>query len=462
MKFIVSVWAVALLAVGIPSAWAQGFYYKEIKKDDRIYVFNLATNAERFEKTGEMGIGITKPGVGPNGETVVGDNERALQLFFFKHGISEPVNDPVVPVQTIVWRDGKTRITTDNAYLEMSSRVQGRFTEELPDDNTQLAGTPAKGVQRPSFRIRRAKFKLEGWIIKSWLTYETQMNFAALNGSNLGAVVEDAAFDVDFTQGKGRFRVHAGQFKPPWGAQEMTSSGSQMFVDRALVSNSFFRGRETGVALWGATRNNKFEWRIGAFNGNGMTRVTNDNDKLQYNARLMWQPNGSQVLNQRAWVTGALYSESDFESTTAPIYALAINWERQNNFASTTGNDQKWNAYSLDGIYKFKGFSANGMYTIAKRRPETGAKFDSPGGFIQAGQLFSRRRYEVALRYGQFDPTDLTARNNTKEVRGAINYYYARHGLKWQNDFGRVDVQAGPTAPAVKTFEIRSQLQFIF
>jgi phosphate-selective porin OprO/OprP len=462
MKLIVSVWAVALLAVGIPPALAQGFYYKEIKKDDRIYVFNLATNAERFEKTGETGIGITKPGVGPNGETVVGDNERALQLFFFKHGISEPVNDPVVPVQTIVWRDGKTRITTDNAYLEISSRVQGRFTEELPDDNTQLAGTPGKGVQRPSFRIRRAKFKLEGWILKSWLTYETQMNFAALNGSNLGAVVEDAAFDVDFTQGKGLFRVHAGQFKPPWGAQEMTSSGSQMFVDRALVSNSFFRGRETGVALWGATRNNKLEWRIGAFNGNGMTRVTNDNDKLQYNARLMWQPNGSQVLNQRAWITGALYSESDFESTVVPIYALAINWESQNNFASTTGNDQKWNAYSVDGIYKFKGFSANGMYSLADRRPETGAKFNAAGGFIQAGQLFSRRRYEVALRYGQFDPTDLTARNNTREVRGAFNYYYARHGLKWQNDFGRVDVQAGPTAPAVKTFEIRSQLQFIF
>ena len=95
-----------------------------------------------------MGIGITKPGVGPNGETVVGDNERALQLYFFKHGISEPVPDPRAPVQTIVWRDGKTRITTDNAYLEISNRVQVRFTEEIPDDNTQLAGTGARRATR--------------------------------------------------------------------------------------------------------------------------------------------------------------------------------------------------------------------------------------------------------------------------------------------------------------------------
>lgn len=444
------------------AATAQGFYYKEIVKDGRIYVFNVAQNAERFEKTGEMGIGITRPGVGPNGETVVGDNERAIQLYFFKHGISEAVPEPAAPVQTVVWRDGKTRITTDAAYLEMSSRIQVRFTEELPDDRTQLAGTAAAGDPRGSFRIRRAKFKLEGWMIKSWLTYEFQLNFPAITGANTGAILEDAAFDVDFTKGKGLFRAHIGQFKPPFGAQEMTSSGNQMFVDRALVSNNFFRGRETGVALWGATAGSKIEWRVGMFNGNGLTRTVNDNDKFQYNARVMWQPNGSVVLNQRAWVTGALYSESDFESTTIPIYALAVNWENQNNFNATTGNDQKWNAYSVDGIYKYKGLSVNGMYSLAQREPETGASFDAAGGFIQAGQLFSRRRYEIAARYGQFDPTDRTDRNITREARAGFNYYYARHGLKWQSDFGRVEIEPGPTGNVNKTWELRSQLQFVF
>ncbi len=460
--FVVTLCAALLTIIGATPASAQGFYYKEITKDGRIYVFNVAANADRFDKTGEMGVGITKPGVGPNGETVVGDNERALQLYFFKHGISEPVADAVVPVQTMVWRDGKTRITTDNAYLEISSRVQIRFTQEKPDANTQLAGTAAKGDQRPSFRIRRAKFKLEGWAIKPWITYETQLNFPAVTGSNVGALLEDAAVDFDFSKGKGTFRLHVGQFKPAYGAQEMTSSGSQQFVDRALVSNSFFRGRETGVALWGATRNNKIEWRVGASNGNGPTRTTNDNDKLLYNARLMWQPNGSQVLNQRAWVTGALYSESDFESTTVPIYAIAVNWENQNNFNATTGNDQKWDAVSVDGIYKFKGFSANGMYTFARRTPETGAKFDAAGYFLQAGKLFHRRTWEVAARYGSFDPTDLTGNNNTEEIRGSLSYYYARHGLKWQNDFGRVDVKTGTTAPTVRSIEFRSQLQIIF
>ena len=89
--------AAAFVAAASAPASAQGFYYKEIRKDDRIYVFNIAANAERFEKTGEMGAGITRPGTGPNGETVVGDNERALQLFYYKHGIAEAVPDPPAP-----------------------------------------------------------------------------------------------------------------------------------------------------------------------------------------------------------------------------------------------------------------------------------------------------------------------------------------------------------------------------
>jgi phosphate-selective porin len=436
-------------------------YYKEITKDGRIYVFNIAANAERFEKSGEAGIGITKPGVGPNGETVIGDNERALQLYFFKHGISEAVPDPPQPVQTVVWRDGKTRITTDNAYLEMSSRVQVRFTHEDPNDVVTLPGTTTAGDSKASWRIRRAKFKLEGWMIRSWLTYEMQANFPAVTGSNVGALLEDAAFDIDFSKGRGTFRLHVGQFKVPYGAQELTSSGSQQFVDRALVSNSFFRGRDTGIALWGATRNNKLEWRFGAFNGNGLTRSVNDNRHMQYNARLMWQPNGSVVLNQRAWVTGALYSESDFESTTVPIYAIALNYEKQNNFGATTGNDAKYNSVGLDGIYKFKGFSTNGMYQWLDRKAENDVTDESTGGFIQAGYLFSRRRFEVAIRYGQFDPTDLVGLNKVTEMRGAFSYYYARHGLKWQSDFGQVETDRVTGGPQ-KLFEFRSQLQFVF
>lgn len=388
--------------------------------------------------------------------------QDAHQFFPSGYGVKEPAAEQDPPAVTVAWRDGKTRITTEKAYLEISSRVQFRFTEELPDDNTQLAGTAVKGDARGSFRVRRAKFKLEGWVLERWLAYETQVNFAAITGSNPGALLEDAAFDIDITKGRKLFRVHAGQFKVPFGGQELTSSGSQQFVDRALASNSLFRGRDAGVAVWGVTPGSRLEWRVGVFNGNGQTCHANDNNKFQYNARVMWQPNGREALDHRSWASGALYSESDFESTAVPIYAVALNWENQDNFNATSGNDLKWNALAVDGIFKFKGFSVTGMLAWADRTPEIGESFSTSGGFIQAGKLFSRRRFEVAVRYGRHEPAAAAGASDTREIRGAFNYYHARHGLKWQTDAGHVEAERGGAGAPVRTFEVRSQLQFVF
>jgi phosphate-selective porin OprO/OprP len=477
-------WAViAILMVAIGSAapaLGQGLYYKEIEKDGRIYVFNNAERARLFEQSGEVGVGITKPGAGPKGETVIGDSERALQLFFFKHGISEPVPEPTPPVQIITWSDGKTRITTNNAYLEISNRIQPRYTHEFPDDLSPiLPGTAASGDARGSFRIRRAKMKLEGWF---WiapevapsprtlpkLSYEVQLNWAALAAnagaqpSNAGALLEDANIAWD-PQGMGKFRVVLGQYKVPFGRQQLTSSGNQQFVDRSLVSDEYERGRDIGVSVQGAIWSNKLEYRAGVFNGNGLNRPGNDNDKFQYNARLMWQPNGAAVLAQRAWVSGALYSEADFESTTVPLYAVAVNFESNNFHRATTSDDLKSTIVGVDGIYKFRGFSATGEYFVRQRRPEVAPKFDSNGGYLQAGMMLNQfRTWEAVARFGEREVSDLVANDDITEIRGGINYYYRRHSLKFQSDVGRVETGRGTTAGSRKDYELRLQAQFIF
>lgn len=487
-------WALlALLAlltvlVGARPAQAQGFYYKEIRKDERIYVFNSAEEAERFEKSGEMGRGITRPGAGPNGETVVADSERAMQLFFFKHNISQVVPEPTPPLQRIEWRDGKTRISTDFAYLEISNRVQGRYTQEFPDDTITLPGTGSPGDSKGSFRIRRAKFKLEGWFwappeVAPWLppgappsprtmpklSYEVQLNWAAVSAnvgaqpSNAGAILEDANIAWD-PQGMGKFRVVFGQYKVPFGRQEMTSSGSQQFVDRSLVSNEYARGRDIGVSVQGAVWSNKLEYRVGMFNGNGLTRPSNDNDTFQYNARLMWQPNGNQVLAQRAWISGALYSEADFESTTVPLYAFGLNYEHNDFHRTTTGNDLKSNAVGIDGVFKYKGIFATGEYIWRQRTPETGDSFNADGYFLQGGMMLNRRRtWEAAFRYGDREINSLLGNDDITEVRGGISYYYRRHSLKFQMDFGRLQTGLGATSGNKrKDNELRLQSQFIF
>lgn len=456
--------AMWFLATALSStALAQGFFYKEAVKEGRIYVFNLGAEYERWVATGETGRAITRLNYGPSGETVVFDSEEAIDLYNFKHDIAEVVVKPKPPRLEVVWRDGKTRITTDSAYLEMSTRLQTRYTHELPDDSVQLSGTANKGDDKGSFRIRRAKFKLEGWAMKPWLTYEFQLNVPAVTGSNAGAILEDASIDVDATKGRNRFRIKFGQFKPAWGRQEMTSSGSQSFVDRAEVSNQYARGRETGVALWGTTANNKLEWRAGMSNGNSVTRSANDNDAFQYNARVMFQPSGRQALAQRAWISGPFYSEGDFESADFPLFAVAANFEKNNFHRTTTGNDLKDTVWSLDVVYKYKRLFATGEYFIRERTPETGAAFGSDGFFVQTSYLLNaRRKWEAGLRYGQFDPTDKAVGNLRREWRAALSYYYGRHNLKVQADFGQLRDQAANGGKGSTNNELRLQSQIVF
>jgi hypothetical protein len=81
--------AVAALAAPAGGAFAQTMFYNEVVKDGRIYVFSIGQRFETFEKSGgaEIGQAITRPGYGPNGETVVFDSEDAINLYNYKHGL---------------------------------------------------------------------------------------------------------------------------------------------------------------------------------------------------------------------------------------------------------------------------------------------------------------------------------------------------------------------------------------
>lgn len=456
-------WAMlALLALGAATtSWAQGMFYAEERRDDRIYVFNLKQNWERFKASGETGTGLTRPGVGPNGETVFADNETALELFFFKYGIRELVERPKSPTTKIEWRDGKTRMTLGgNFYLELGSRVQVRFTGEFPDDAVKLPGTEDPGDARGSFRIRRAKTKFAGWFYEKWLEYELQMNWPGVTSSNAGAMLEDANINWDVSKGRRRFMVKLGQFKVPFGQQELASSGSQQFVDRVAAASEYFRGRDRGLQLWGQFAD-KLEYRAGIFDGNGVTRSTNDNNRFQYDVRLRFQPNGAVPLGTES---GALNSESDFESRGVgkPLFALGASFESQST--SNVGADPTRNLdsdlWSFDAVFKHRGFSATAEYAFGKRKPQQGASYDGSFWFVQGGYFLKKDSWEIAARYAELDPSDLVALDKASELGGAVNYFYNKHYLKVQADFRRIRTQSAKGT--TDNYEFRLQTQFAF
>ena len=417
------------------SAQVTGLFYKEVEKEGRVYVFNTPETLKLWEESGDMGKSITLVGRGQNGETVVAENETAADLYFFRHnldGYDRPTPKPATPAFTVGWKDGKTSIESKSAKLDISNRVQIRWTNEMPE----------VGDDRGSFRIRRAKTKFEGWVYSKDLSYELQLNWP-----DTANPLEDVNVNYDFTKGKKTFQLKAGQFKVPFGRQELASSGSQQFVARAIASGEFARGRDIGVQFWGQPAGGKFDWRFGIFNGNGRTVSRNDNDKYQINARATWQPFGD-----------VKYSEGDFESTTKPLFALSGQYESNDRHGATTADDVDREIVGGDVVFKYKGFSAFAEIFQASNDREIAADFDSEGLIAQVGYFVIPKRLELAVRLSEIDPDTDRDNNERTETGFAIGYFFNKHPHKLQADFREIENKA----TKITDKEIRLQYQIIF
>jgi hypothetical protein len=449
-RILAALGALALLVTVAAPLAAQGplmgLYYQEVEKDGRIYVFNTPERFKAFNDGGEMGTAITLVGRAEGGKTLVAENETAVDLYMFKHnlpGYDRTTPKPYAPPFDVSWKDGKTTIKSKNGELNLSNRIQVRFTSEDLDSNSATAKP-----ERDSFRLRRMKTKFDGWVYTKNLTYELQVNFA--DSAN---VLEDANVNYDFTKGKKSVMLKAGQFKVPFGRQELTSSGSQQFVDRAAVENTFARGRDIGVQLWGTPNNSVIDWRIGVFNGNGRTTSRNDNDDLQLNARLAWQPFGD-----------VKYSESDFESSDKFLLSVAADYE-SNTFeiaaaGTTPAHKDDRSIVGFDVAAKYKGFSFFGeLFDREHDRNAGQSDFDDEGIILQAGYFVIPKKFEIALRAAELDPRKDRDNDERTEEGVAFNWFFNKHNHKLQADYRMIEDKARANSDDK---EIRLQYQLIF
>jgi phosphate-selective porin OprO/OprP len=349
-------------------------------------------------------------------------------------------SDPASPQGvTVVHDEGATTVTLQNAQISLSNRVQFRFMEELPSSGVQLPGTTRDGQSKGSFRIRRAKTALEGWFWKKELTFDVQLSWAGPEaGASTQTPLEDARLTWDASK-KGSFLISIGQFKVPFGRQEMTSSGRLQFADRSLLNGEFTRGRDVGVQVHGRIAKDRVEYFAGVFNGNPASRISNDNTKLQYNARVSVEPLGR-----------VSYSEGAFEGWDKPLLALAVQFENNDLSGATNLTDLNTTVFGGDLVFKHKGFSIFAEYFNRKRTPEavsgpssatsgaaalSGGSFQSNGYNLQAGYFLKRDKLEIAARIAGYDPSNKLGANSQSEKGGALTYFILKHTLKVTADF---------------------------
>ncbi len=118
---------------------AQDSYYREVTVDGRIYVFSSETAQKTWEASKELAVGtITRPGYGPNGETVVFDGPAAVEAFNKKYGKTDAPPTDVKAVEyklpfDVKYRMPGLRLTFPKFELNWVNRMQLRFTYDDPD-----------------------------------------------------------------------------------------------------------------------------------------------------------------------------------------------------------------------------------------------------------------------------------------------------------------------------------------
>ena len=476
--------ATALLAlVGVDHAQAQvaytantvtSVYYREFLKDGRYFVFNNAAAADAFEKSGETGVGITRIGIGPKGESVFADNETALELFLFKYGLNAEVKRPVAPPFNVVWRDGKTRFTLGSAaYVEMSTRLQPRFTLELPDENVQLPGTAGKGDSKGSFRIRRAKFKLEGWFYKPNLEFDFQVNFTDVTNTPASQIVEDANIDWDISKKKQlprEVRAVQGGLRAP-AAHVVGGAAVRRPRDpgRALQR----RARDGAVAV-GCRRRQQarlarddverqrphadperqrqvplVEPRDVAGDrqhahgpvGLGRTSSPRATSATRSPARCSRSPETSRT-------TTATVPRPTSTSTTRPGRSTTASSTRASRASPSTPTAAR----------------SPRLPRRAPRRPTSTTRASWPRRHTPSRRRGSRARPSGSWRSAtpRWTRTTTCSGNDIEEIGGALSYYYNKHALKVQADFRQIKNKAANSGAGSTTQEFRLQTQLVF
>jgi hypothetical protein len=348
-------------------------------------------------------------------------------------------------------------LRTPGFEMKISTRTQFRFTHTLFDD---LSASEDRG----EFTLPRTRLRLDGHAYYPWIRYKVQYDFTGqthttatsvtvpddgagadtVSLSNArGADLRDLYFD--FTRSPWA-SVRLGQFKAPLGIQEMTSSGDQEFVDRSIASEAFAPSRQQGAMLFGVNFDKSFGYEVGLFNGNARNKFSNDNDGYMYVARIHFDPNGEYKL-----------SETAVDNPDKINYTFGAAFLQNATDAAGELNDT-----TIEGFFalKYRRLFVLADYYQRAEEEAAGPDTDADGYVAQVGCFLVPGKIETSLRYSEFDPDTDTDGDEREETRIGLGWFFSKHDLKFQADYGRVRNEASATDRDTGSF--RAQLQIVF
>lgn len=286
--------------------------------------------------------------------------------------------------------------------IQVSGRIQadGYFGDKvLRDDNT--------------FDIRRARLAVSGEIVDD-LKYKLQID----------AVSSDILKDAKITYARfDEAQLSVGQFKVPFGQEELTSSTKIHTLERSEVTNAIAPGRDVGGMVHGKLFDGVLNYSGGVFNGAGANE-RNDNEQFLYVGRVVLTPFKSVIADKKAklQIGGSIgYSEDD-DADLGDLGFDDFVGERE-----IYGLDGKftWGPLTLRGEYLRADLEYDGVPATATTKADPARDVDADGYYL-IGSYFFCPKWEVVTKWEEFDGDGI---KSFDALTLGLNYYFK----EWTN-----------------------------
>ncbi len=337
------------------------------------------------------------------------------------------------------FRDGIT-ISKDTLFkLNLRFRMQNRL------GLTTVSGDDIS-TDKTDFRVRRARIRLEGYVINPRLRYLFHLGFskADMDLQPVPQIIRDAMVYYDLTPA---LTVGMGQQKLPGNRQQVVSSGNLQFPDRSLANSLFTIERDYGAfATWTLPSGDMVWVAKGAItSGNGRNASVGD-DGLAYTGRLEWLPFGK-FTDKGDYVEGDLAREQHVKVSIGGSYCNNVHAVRT---GGQVGRDlfapRTINTASLDALLKYQGWAWStelyqrdclGTVVETSTAGESRYVYEGSGLNTQLSK-FVAKRTEIETRYTNVAPWSAieNIELNVEEAWLGCTYYLAGHRIKFQGAAG--------------------------
>jgi len=392
-------------------------------------------------------------------------------------GIVEKDNDAWYNKFKASYNKGLTFSTEDGNY-KMKFKLRGQFRLTVEDVDNRHPETSTE------FKVARLRFKWSGHAFKPWFLYTVQL------GARDSVTLRDMYFTFAYDN---RIAPRVGQFKVPFGRQELNSSSALQFVDRSILNNEFGWGRDRGAVLMGGIGPKyNFSYSGGVFNGDGRNGGSDDSNLL-YAGRIQFGigGEGDKFKANSSYATGSAYSitpnfgKSPTLAVGAGIGGIGgLNCSRKtpdNDVCDRMEDDlglERADVITITGDVNFKMpiLNVQGSYYGRWVNPDqaginTDTAYDQ-GFNVQGGVFLMPKTLELAGRFSWIDydtgngviPKDIgSTRDTAWAITPGFNYYISRdHRWKVQLDYTFKRNEFTQGEPDIDENIFRAQLQAYF